>query len=95
MTYGEWDGNHTALGVACTVTTIEQDTGIYIDHFVVINFAGFKDMVAALGGVQECNPTPINDPKSHLHLSAGHHILTPTQALGYVRPGTPLAAAAT
>jgi LCP family protein required for cell wall assembly len=82
---GNLDGNHTALGVACTVKTIEQDTGIYIDHFVVINFAGFKDMVAALGGVQECNPTPINDPKSHLHLSAGYHMLTPTQALGYVR----------
>src|SRR5215469_15437348 len=82
---GNLDGNHTALGVACTVKTIEQDTGIYIDHFVVINFAGFKDMVAALGGVEECNPTPIDDPKSHLHLSAGYHMLTPTQALGYVR----------
>src|SRR6516162_620133 len=82
---GNLDGNHTALGVACTVKTVEQNTGIYVDHFVVINFAGFKDMVAALGGVEECNPTPIDDPKSHLHLSAGYHILTPTQALGYVR----------
>jgi LCP family protein required for cell wall assembly len=82
---GNLNGNHTALGVACTVKTVEQDTGIYIDHFVVINFAGFKDMVAALGGVEECNPAPINDPKSHLHLSAGHHMLTPIQALGYVR----------
>ena len=42
-------------------------------------------MVAALGGVEECNPTPIDDPLSHLYLSAGHHMLTPTQALGYVR----------
>ena len=82
---GNLDGNHTALGVACTVKTVEQNTGIYIDHFVVINFAGFKDMVAALGGVEECNPTAIDDPKSHLHLSAGYHMLTPTQALGYVR----------
>jgi len=82
---GNLDGDHTALGVACTVKTVEQNTGIYIDHFVVINFAGFKDMVAALGGVEECNPTPIDDPKSHLHLSAGYHMLTPTQALGYVR----------
>ena len=82
---GNLGGNHTALGVACTVKTVEQDTGIYINHFVVVNFSGFKDMVAALGGVQECNPTPINDPLSNLHLSAGHHMLTPTQALGYVR----------
>ena len=82
---GNLDGNHTALGVACTVKTVEQDTGIYINHFIVVNFSGFKDMVAALGGVEECNPTPIDDPLSNLHLSAGYHMLTPTQALGYVR----------
>ena len=82
---GNLDGNHTALGVACTVKTIEQNTGIYIDHFIVVNFTGFKDMVAALGGVYECNPTPINDPNSNLHLAAGTHLLTPAQALGYVR----------
>ena len=82
---GNLDGNHTALGVACTVKTVEQDTGIYINHFVVVNFTGFKGMVAALGGVEECNPTPIDDPLSNLHLSAGYHMLTPTEALGYVR----------
>jgi LCP family protein required for cell wall assembly len=82
---GNLNGNHTELGVACTVKTIEQDTGIFISHFVVVNFTGFKDMVAALGGVPECNTTPINDPKSHLYLPAGRHILTPVQALGYVR----------
>jgi LCP family protein required for cell wall assembly len=82
---GNMYGNHTGLGVACTVKTIEQDTGIYIDHFIVVNFSGFKDMVAALGGVPECNPTPIDDPNSHLHLTAGRHLLSPVQALGYVR----------
>ena len=82
---GNLDGNNTELGIACTVKTLEQDTGIYIDHFIAVNFTGFKNMVAALGGVYECNPTPINDPNSNLHLSAGRHLLTPAQALGYVR----------
>jgi LCP family protein required for cell wall assembly len=82
---GNLDGNHTALGLACTVKTVEQDTGIYIDHFIAVNFTGFENMVAALGGVYECNPTPINDPNSKLHLAAGTHLLTPAQALGYVR----------
>jgi len=82
---GNLDGNHTALGIACTVKTLEQDTGIYINHFIAINFPGFESMVAALGGVYECNPTPINDPNSNLHLTAGTHLLTPAQALGYVR----------
>jgi LCP family protein required for cell wall assembly len=82
---GNLYGNHTALGVACTVKTVERNTGIYIDHFVVVNFTGFKSMVAALNGVPECNSTPISDPLSHLYLPAGHHVLTPTEALGYVR----------
>src|ERR1700726_4667709 len=82
---GTLDGNRTALGIACTVKTVEQDTGIYINHFIAVNFTGFKNMVAALGGVYECNPTPINDPNSNLHLAAGTHLLSPAQALGYVR----------
>jgi len=82
---GNLDGNRTALGIACTVKTVEQDTGIYINHFIAVNFTGFENMVAALGGVYECNPTPINDPNSNLHLAAGTHLLSPAQALGYVR----------
>jgi LCP family protein required for cell wall assembly len=82
---GNLDGNHTDLGVACTIKTVEQDTGIYIDHFVVVNFTGFQNMVSALGGVKECNTQPINDPKSHLQLTAGQHLLDPKQALAYVR----------
>ena len=82
---GNLDGNRTALGIACTVKTVEQDTGIYINHFIAVNFTGFENMVAALGGVYECNPTPINDPNSSLHLAAGTHLLSPAQALGYVR----------
>jgi LCP family protein required for cell wall assembly len=82
---GNLDGNNTALGVACTLKTVEQDTGIYIDHFVVVNFTGFQNMVSALGGVEECNTQPISDPLSGLKLTAGQHLLTPKQALAYVR----------
>jgi LCP family protein required for cell wall assembly len=82
---GNLYGNHTATGAACTIRTVEQDTGIYIDHFIVVDFNGFRDMVAALGGVGECNPTAIDDPQSGLFLSAGWHLLTPDQALTYVR----------
>src|SRR6201996_2713966 len=82
---GNLDGNHTDLGVACTIKTVEQDTGIFLDRFVVVNFTGFQNMVSALGGVAECNTQPINDPKSHLQLTAGKHLLDPKQALAYVR----------
>jgi LCP family protein required for cell wall assembly len=85
FTIGNLYGNKTALGTACVIRTVESNTHIHIDHFVVVNFDGLKDMVNAVGGVPECNTTPINDPKSGLHLSAGHHILAGRQALGYVR----------
>jgi anionic cell wall polymer biosynthesis LytR-Cps2A-Psr (LCP) family protein len=51
----------------------------------VVNFTGLESMVSALGGVQECNTQAINDPLSGLKLAAGHHLLTPAQALAYVR----------
>ena len=82
---GNLDGNHVDLGIACTEKALEQDTGIHIDHFVSINFAGFRQMVNAVGGVEECNTTPINDPKSGLYLSPGHHLLHGWVALAYVR----------
>jgi LCP family protein required for cell wall assembly len=85
FTFGTLYGNNTDLGVACTIKTLEKNTGIRIDHFVAVNFAGFRDMVNAVGGVPECNTAAINDPKSGLHLTAGHHMLNGWQALGYVR----------
>jgi LCP family protein required for cell wall assembly len=82
---GNLYGNRTALGAACTIKTIEQDTGIYVNHFIVVDFTGFENMVAALGGVQECSPVPLDAPGSGLDLSAGYHMLNPTEALAYVR----------
>jgi len=72
-------------GITCTWRTIESLTGIHIDHFVKVDFTGFKSMVDALGGVEVCLPTPINDPKAMLRLPAGKQVLNGEQALGYVR----------
>jgi LCP family protein required for cell wall assembly len=74
-----------ARGAACAIKTLQQDTGVPINHFAVVNFTGFQDMVNALGGVQVCTSQAINDPKSHLDLSAGYHTLNGREALGYVR----------
>ncbi|MFC4010548.1 LCP family protein [Nonomuraea purpurea] len=74
-----------AGGVACTWKTIESLTGIRIDHFVKVDFTGFKGMVNAVDGVEICLPEPINDTKALLHLPAGRQTLKGEQALGYVR----------
>ena len=72
-------------GAACTIRTVEKLTNILIDHHVVIDFTGFKDMVNALNGVPVCVPTDVTDSKSHLDLQAGTHTVKGQQALAYVR----------
>ncbi|WP_433247800.1 LCP family protein [Streptosporangium sp. CA-135522] len=72
-------------GITCTWKTVEALTGIRIDHFVKVDFTGFKGMVDAVGGVEVCVPEPIHDKKALLTLPAGRQTLKGEQALGYVR----------
>ncbi|MBA8903342.1 LCP family protein [Phyllobacterium sp. P30BS-XVII] len=72
-------------GIGCTWKTIETLTGIRIDHFIMVDFAGFKNMVDAIGGVDFCIPEPIHDEYVPLTLPAGWQTLLGEQALGYVR----------
>lgn len=81
----QWNQNFTLGGPACTIRTFEGLTGIFVDHFVVIDFRGFQHMVDALGGVTVCTPEPIDDKDSHLVLPAGKTKVNGKQALGYVR----------
>lgn len=72
-------------GPACTVRTVEQLTKIRIQHFVVIDFKGFKKMVDALGGVQVCVPREVHDTTGHIDLPAGTYNVKGQRALDYVR----------
>ncbi len=72
-------------GAACTVKTVEALTGVYIDHFMLVDFTGFKGVVEALGGVEVCVNEPVDDPLSGLTLPAGKSTLTGEKALSFVR----------
>jgi LCP family protein required for cell wall assembly len=72
-------------GASCTWKTIESTTNIHIDHYVKIDFAGFKRVVDALGGVEICVPHAVNDPRAELTLKAGRQTVKGDEALGYVR----------
>jgi LCP family protein required for cell wall assembly len=72
-------------GAGCTWNTIEALTKIRIDHFVKVDFSGFKRVVDALGGVEICLPQRVDDQDSKLHLSAGRHVVKGDTALAYVR----------
>lgn len=70
---------------ACTIRTVENLTGIYIDGFAVVDFASFQDIVNTLGGVDVCLAEPINDSAAGLQLDAGCQTLDGSQALGLAR----------
>ncbi len=72
-------------GSACTIRTVEMLTDIRIDHHMVVDFHGFKDMVDALDGVEVCLAEPVDDREAGLRLPAGKVTLDGEQALGYVR----------
>ena len=80
-----WNEAFSVGGPACTIQQFEQITGIRLDHFVVVDFEGFRGMVDAIGGVRTCIPEDIVDPAHGINIPAGTRKLKGYQALNYVR----------
>lgn len=72
-------------GPELLVHTVEQNTGLRIDHYAEIGFAGFVNIVDAIGGVRMCLDRDIKDKKSGADLRKGCHTLDGKQALAFVR----------
>jgi LCP family protein required for cell wall assembly len=65
--------------------TVQNATGLEINHYMGIGFGGLVSVVNAVGGVRMCIPSNLNDPASGLHLKKGCQNLDGDQALGFVR----------
>lgn len=72
-------------GEKLAIATIEEATGIRIDHYIEIDLGGFVRMVDAVGGVDVCVQQPVYDAKSKLDLPAGKSKLDGVQGLAFVR----------
>jgi len=72
-------------GPALLIATVEKLSGIRVDHYVQIDFSGFKNMVNKLGGVDVCLSKDQHDVLSHLDLAAGRHHIDGNVALAFVR----------
>ncbi|MGW4034122.1 LCP family glycopolymer transferase [Streptomyces sp. NPDC004838] len=83
--FGQFNSAFEIGGAACTIRTVERMTGVRIDHHMVVDFSGFKEMVDAVDGVEVCLKEPVNDPAAKLRLRAGEQTLNGEQALGFVR----------
>ena len=83
--YTMWNEAFALGGPACTMQQFEQLTGVRLDHFVVVDFEGFRGMVDAIGGVEMCIPEAITDPAHGINIEAGPRKLKGFEALNYVR----------
>ncbi|WNG81812.1 LCP family protein [Mycobacterium sp. ITM-2016-00316] len=72
-------------GAPLLAQTVEQATGIRLDHYAEIGFGGFAELVDAVGGVTMCPGEPISDPLAGIDLPAGCQELDGRNALGFVR----------
>jgi LCP family protein required for cell wall assembly len=76
-------------GPKCLVKVIQKISGLAINRFMAVDFAGFSAMVDALGGVEVCSTTPLEDGELGTVLaSAGRQKLDGPTALNYVRART-------
>jgi LCP family protein required for cell wall assembly len=73
---------------ACTRKTFEQDTGVRTDEHVVIKMDGVRDVINTLGGIPFCLPEAMDSPKARFKATAGHHVFTGQQAIGFLRSRT-------
>jgi LCP family protein required for cell wall assembly len=85
-----------AAAASTLVATVKQLTGVPIDHYVEVGFQGFVDIVKAIGNIPINLCQSVDDTNAYnvahnqtggsgLKMSAGHHDLTPQQALEFVR----------
>ncbi|MGB8386975.1 LCP family protein [Mycobacterium sp.] len=73
-------------GPKCLVKEIQKLSGLSINHFIAVDFAGFARMVDALGGVEVCTRTPLHDYELGTVLEhAGRQVIDGPTALNYVR----------
>ncbi|MDX2395812.1 LCP family protein [Streptomyces sp. NPDC054904] len=72
-------------GPELLVRTVEFNTGLRIDHYAEIGFAGFANIVDALGGVELDIEKAFKDEKSGADFKAGRQTLNGEQSLAFVR----------
>jgi LCP family protein required for cell wall assembly len=72
-------------GAPLLVKTVEQNTGLHIDHYMEVGFGGIRDLTDAVGGVRMCVPRRYLDADSGLDVQKGCQNMDGKTALAYVR----------
>ncbi|MYQ36074.1 LCP family protein [Streptomyces sp. SID4956] len=71
----------------CTMRTVEQLTGLDVDHFMMFDFNAVKTLSTAVGGVEVCLEEPLKDTSggTKLDLPEGRSTIQGEEALSFLR----------
>ncbi len=72
-------------GAPLLVETVEQLTGLTVDHYAEVGFGSVSDIVDAVGGVELCLDYDVDDEKSRLQWEAGCHVADGSTAVAFSR----------
>jgi len=83
--FAQINSTMTKAGPACTLLAVQKLTGVTIPYLAVIDFKGVIAMSEAIGGVDVCVATAIDDEYTNLYLEPGEHTLIGDEALAFLR----------
>lgn len=72
-------------GRSALIRTVENLTGLTVDHYAEVNLVGFYDLTRAIGGVEVCLNRAVDEPLSGAHFPAGRQTISGGDALSFVR----------
>lgn len=82
---GDIERRSSDAGRKTMLQTVEQLSGVSIDHYAEVNLLGFHQITKAVGGVPVCLNEPVSDSYSGAEFAAGHQMISGTDALAFVR----------
>lgn len=81
----EVDQESSAAGRSTLIATVQDLTGVHVDHYAEINLLGFYNLTQAVGGVDVCLKAPVRDELSGANFPAGPQTISGAAALSFVR----------
>jgi LCP family protein required for cell wall assembly len=81
----ELDRESSQAGRSALIQTVQDLTGLTVDHYAEVNLLGFYNLTNAIGGVDVCLKAPANDPLSGANFAAGPQTISGGAALAFVR----------
>lgn len=78
-------GGDLSSAASCTVSAVNALTGLDIKNFIVVDFNGLSKMIDAIGGVDLCFPSDVDDENTNMHFTKGMHHLNGIEATNYAR----------